>query len=362
MQIDFHHAAVYVLARLAGFAHAEAATVAHASQYVDDSNAMGTLHFTDGSSYAHIASAHKVFDLDHNANSREDYGVWLPFHFLPGNNGADYGTVPDVPLTQRLLCAEDSPIADAMWQHCRENASGTNALYRLGITAHVYLDTFSHQGFVGFRHKINEASHLAMIEPAGEDILTDIQAEVADLLALGHGGAYTYPDLPYLTWSYDDSFGQTVRRANPDAYLRASERLFAQFIYYRGEDPDTRLQSSDLARIEALITGQTEADGTVRHMEWMAQIVGGAFSFGALNANDAATLHYDAGSWEQAALGQRRNLITAALPMTRPAGFDDSPWKLFNDVLIEHQQMVLNELLPACQLPASYDAATSAGI
>ena len=63
MQIDFHHTATYVVARLAGFAHNEASTIAYASQYVDDSTNKGTILFDNGKTYERIASAHKVFDV-----------------------------------------------------------------------------------------------------------------------------------------------------------------------------------------------------------------------------------------------------------------------------------------------------------
>lgn len=88
MQIDFHHTATYAVARLAGFTHNEASTIAYASQYVDDSTNKGTIHFDNGKTYERIASAHKVFDVANNCVNIEDYQVWVPFHFLPGNNGA----------------------------------------------------------------------------------------------------------------------------------------------------------------------------------------------------------------------------------------------------------------------------------
>ena len=59
VNIDFHHGTTYVLARLAGFSQAEARTVAHASQYVDDAVSTGAVTFTNGAMYARISSAHE---------------------------------------------------------------------------------------------------------------------------------------------------------------------------------------------------------------------------------------------------------------------------------------------------------------
>ena len=59
MQIDFHHAVTYVLARLAGFPHDDAHIIAYAAQYVDDANNSGLIEFADvAPPFYHIASAH----------------------------------------------------------------------------------------------------------------------------------------------------------------------------------------------------------------------------------------------------------------------------------------------------------------
>lgn len=43
MQIDFHHATTYVLARMASFPHEEADIIAYSAQYVDDCTNGGLL-------------------------------------------------------------------------------------------------------------------------------------------------------------------------------------------------------------------------------------------------------------------------------------------------------------------------------
>jgi hypothetical protein len=44
MQIDFHPAVIYVVARLAGFDHRQADVTAYCSQYVDDATNEATIH------------------------------------------------------------------------------------------------------------------------------------------------------------------------------------------------------------------------------------------------------------------------------------------------------------------------------
>jgi len=62
MQIDFHHAVTYVLARLAGFNYEQANIIAYSSQYVDDSNCDVFVKFNNGALYKPICSAHKILD------------------------------------------------------------------------------------------------------------------------------------------------------------------------------------------------------------------------------------------------------------------------------------------------------------
>ncbi len=51
MQIDFHHAVTYVVARLSGFKQEKAEIIAHAAQYVDDAISSGTVHFSNNAMY-----------------------------------------------------------------------------------------------------------------------------------------------------------------------------------------------------------------------------------------------------------------------------------------------------------------------
>lgn len=61
MQIDFHHAVTYVAARLAGFAEAEAETIAYAAQYIDAATS-GIVCFNNQALYHRTSSAHKMMD------------------------------------------------------------------------------------------------------------------------------------------------------------------------------------------------------------------------------------------------------------------------------------------------------------
>lgn len=62
MQIDFHHAVTYVAARLAGFAEAEAETIAYAAQYIDAATSEGIVCINNQALYHRTSSAHKMMD------------------------------------------------------------------------------------------------------------------------------------------------------------------------------------------------------------------------------------------------------------------------------------------------------------
>ena len=159
MQIDFHHAVTYVCARLAGFDHPQAATIAYAAQYVDDATNSGVIRFDNGMQFQRISSAHKLFDY-RNFQNLANYQVWIPFHFLPGNAGLPADQSPGDDWVEKLICRANSPIAQAMVRESIQQRDAPCGLHRLGITMHVYADTWAHQGFVGVNHRVNEARNL----------------------------------------------------------------------------------------------------------------------------------------------------------------------------------------------------------
>ena len=156
--------------------------------------------------------------------------MWVPFHFIPGNEGDSY--------TERLKCRMDSPIVRELRDHHLTYADRDFALHLLGITAHVYADTFSHYGFSGvssrgnkvdnsssrFHEEVEEADGvIAPLSPQMRNyvtekadrffrdrgdhggLLTNVKSWLAEELsgALGHGSVATLPDRPYLVWSFD---------------------------------------------------------------------------------------------------------------------------------------------------------------
>jgi hypothetical protein len=353
MQIDFHHAVTYVLARLTGYVHEDARIIAYAAQYVDDASNKGLIEFSDNTPpFYHIASSHVLWDAG-NLRATEDREVWVPFHFLPGNNGEEPGGALGKPMIKRLVCCVDSPLARDLWRACKSAKNEANWRQRLGITTHVYADTFAHYAFVGVINDINKISDLKFTGTGLLDKMADwLSRGVTEVENLGHGCVFKCPDGPYLQWSYRDHDCNLCQRDNAANFLHACDRIFYNYLLYRDE---AARQIPDVDRTLILETFRsiTDRDGDVRHGKWLTLIQDGKFSFGGLSAEQAASLRYAAkglGSWKYDALGTTRDWDIPGTTFPRNPYFDQSDWKLFHQALISHQEQVLRNLLPTYKL------------
>jgi len=244
MQIDFHHGGTYVIARFAGFGHREAETIAYCSQYVDDATNSGAIRFNNGAMYSRISSAHKMLDY-RNFEKLANHFVWIPFHFLPGNGGRRAGENPAGSFVEKIVCRPDSFVAREMVGSCIQEKDAPYGLHRLGISMHVYADTWAHQGFAGVNHEINEVQTLVDSghpDPGFTNKLKDFFGDAFDetvsrfvggTLPLGHGPALSFPDRPYLSWHYRDSRGQIVRRDNTEIFLEAADGMCRAMQQFR---------------------------------------------------------------------------------------------------------------------------------
>jgi len=262
MQIDMHYYGVYALGLLAGLNEEAAEVIATASQYVDDSVGNDTLDHQSGAKLIPEATAHHTADV-RNLDRDHQRFIWIPFHFLPGNKGEE--------LTERLVCRKDSELAQKMVSHHLGFAERPFALELMGVTAHVYADTFAHYGFSGVssrRNKVvNDEIELLDVTPATQDywnqkssrffrkygksggwwrnIKRSIFSAGAEMMsgALGHGAVLTFPDQPYLHWKYtyedefEDRSQQPVDRENQKSFLEGCSALYGMFQRLAQKNP-----------------------------------------------------------------------------------------------------------------------------
>ena len=306
MQIDFHHAVTYVVARFATLSAAQAETVAHAAQYVDDSRESGFVRFDNTMRYYRQASAHPVTDPG-NIDDDVDAQSWLPFHFLPGNAGLPAGSAAPDPYIKRLVCLPDSAVARSMVEHALADKGRPWDLHRLGIAAHVYADTWAHQNFVGLNDRINEVSGIRDADG------NSIPVVPLPLPPVGHGQARTFPDQPFLRWSYLNHDNQRIDRDNPADFLAAANALCVMFQRWLGVAPNG-LSDDEKAVLSSCFARFTDSDAAERYKKWQQELAAGTFSFGPV------VLGYDPDQWKNDALGhsyERQLLAIAGKPFLK---------------------------------------------
>jgi len=344
MQIDFHHATTYVVARIAGFAKEEAEIIAYAAQYVDDCTSQGTVYFDNKAVYNRISSAHKMLDY-RNTIELANHQVWLAFHFLPGNGGKPAGENPSNKFIDKIVCTPDSPVAREMVAQAITDQDKAYALHRLGVVMHIYADTWAHQGFAGVLNDINEVEDAK--EVGSNNIFDNITRFLADILEdaippLGHGRAYTLPDMPFLSWSYKNGKGKKITRNNTDDFCTATEQMCIAMKRYIAKDPSaqvTGLPDNDKDHIRYLFSSITDKDGDERHQKWLKAIRNGEFSFG------PETISYKPrgkNSWKYKSLGTSFDLAVHKYHQD----FLTSDWKLFHDAIKAHRFTIIHDILP----------------
>jgi hypothetical protein len=347
MQIDFHHGVTYVVARLAGLNHDDASIVAYSAQYVDDATNSGFIKFNNGALFSRISSAHKTLDY-RNFQELANHHVWIPFHFLPANCGLPPHQEPKGEFIDRLICRPNSLVAQQMVKDCIKDKPAPYGLHRLGIAMHVYADTWAHQGFAGVNHRINEVGHVT--DAAGNPDRSMMKRLagyfLSEALPLGHGGALSYPDKPFLKWSYTNGKGERVVRDNPKDFLEAADHLCKAIKRYslgNAEAPVTGLMEPDKTLIGQMLATLTDDDKYVRHQKWLEAIAEGRFSFGKARL---AYIPKGKTSWKHQALGTERSVDLENEMFSYQTAFLNTNWKRFHDALQAHHFYVLHELLP----------------
>ena len=249
MQIDGHHALTYIAARCAGLTAEQASIVAYSAQYVDDATNSGAIKFDNGAMYHRISSAHKVFDY-RNLDELANHSVWIPFHFLPGNGGVAAGHNPHGKFIHELICTPDSYVARDMLRLAISDRNKPYGLHRLGITMHVYADTFAHQGFCGVVHQINEVNDLASDDGSLDRSFFNKISNffLSKGFPLGHGAALSHPDRPYISWTYTNGLGKHVTRNNQEIFFSAVDHMWRAMQCYMSNDITVDLARCTICR------------------------------------------------------------------------------------------------------------------
>lgn len=259
MQIDMHFYGTYAVARIAGFSPELARIVATATQFVDEAVAAEPIEVGEQRYMLPIVSAHEMLDIGSNFDKMDQWKVWVPFHFLPGGEGSS--------VDQRLVCLLGEPgnvaVEDIIQMALEAGASNKPyALHLLGIVSHVIQDTYAHYGFSGMGLEMNKVEQ-DTLRPFNVDRLGSyisrkldtfkerVAASFAEASMLGHAGAATFPDRPYLKWGFEYSNPDlpdveylNQPHDNPVTFYQACTRLHA--IYKAFLEGKTELEQPHL--------------------------------------------------------------------------------------------------------------------
>ena len=375
MQKDMHYYGTYAMARAAGLAPKICQTIATASEFVDDNGRREMIEFPDGGRLDFIPTAHHTLDVK-NIDHHDQRLIWVPFHFIPGNKGNS--------IEERLLCQQNSTIARELVAHNLSQITKSFWLYLIGITAHVYADTFSHYGFSGTSSPWNkiDSSTFELVNVEHEiqsyvenkaksfrdkysdeienspsirnpnrwnDRLSNAIAELkehfisdtAEALsgALGHGAALTYPDRPYLQWKFDYEYPKKRSsgfRDNPTTFLDACKNLHEIFLQIGARLPDTKHdQVRSFEDIEDVVTRilSIQAPREERENAWKA-----AAKAGELFVDSESILPYQGFQWMRG-LDSLRKAKDSRVSLKKPIF-------LFFQAAAVHRTFVLRDLLP----------------
>ncbi len=224
MNLEFHYYAIRFLARRAGFSEAEGEVLAASSQYVDDSLAAYEVEdgLGPGRPYRTMGTQNYLF-WDESVS----LAVYLPFHFVPGEEGRISRERRDG-SSNPYLVTPDSPLAKALLVE----ALKSHDLFRIGIALHAYADTWAHQHFTGRLEEANALESSSPLPPAG------------------HLQALRKPDDALGLWRDERLLPEFSLVDNRERFLAAARKIYRYLCTYRRRDfEDEDLVSGELEEL-----------------------------------------------------------------------------------------------------------------
>ena len=344
MQKDIHYYGTYAIARIAGLKPKDAQVIAYSAQFVDDSNMDDSFMHEDGGLLYGVATAHhpikqvstqyisyrlkkfvnKIINGKKVANLTQRR-IWIPFHFYPGNQGSS--------LSEKLICRKNSSIVNEMFDnHIKHTKEFAYILQLIGIASHIYMDTFSHYGFSGvssrnnrvksdsfqfnntdknmynktfnrFNKKYKKSNFLKNWRDNKswkEKALIKLKSDIAEFGsgALGHGAVATFPDRPYLNWSFTyENRNEISERNNPQTYLEGCENLYLKLKQFASLYYTNLPKNQDFSEFKNSIKEilSTKGDEKERTNKWIDFIENNKL----FNVEEKKFLNYNAEEWEK---------------------------------------------------------------
>jgi len=318
MNRDAHYYATLAFCRACGFSKESAHVIAYANQFVDDAK-INLIFFEKPESVGEIkhdivhgkpaffnmATCHSYFKIE-TFNYEAMTKNTCAFHFVPGCKGKNF--------TKKLRCRQESPVIMGIL----DEALREDDLVKFGVVLHVYVDTFSHQGFSGMLSKVNNIKNCEAKTKVHYSTLEKIQNllklitqknydKYFDLVmpAYGHGQALNFPDIPYLVWSYEydtaDDFCGHYKRVEVDNKVRYSEafsKLRGYLEKYLEDHPHYRDTSVNFQNFDLLFAALLYENSEKKREENWRKVM---LDQGLFSEDDKEILHYCDCQWLQEA-------------------------------------------------------------
>jgi hypothetical protein len=212
MDIEFHYYMTHLIALRAGFKPNDAFTIAYSSQYIDDNKNTYRIEGRDQPYFNLISQT-----MDITKPQEEHLSIYPVFHFCPATIEEIFKQAPlrKDGTYHRLDTLPDNLNARQIFA----DAMNSGNLYRIGIGAHMYADTFCHRDFVGCKHGFNWLKIGGLINGLLDDILP----------CIGHALAMHEPDIPALVWEDTRLISKEREKKNKEQILAAAGHIFDFF-------------------------------------------------------------------------------------------------------------------------------------
>lgn len=219
MDIEYHYYITYIIALRAGFSKEEAYKIAYSSQYTDDNNEQYEINSSETDTYSNYISQ----TMDITKPKEMLLRIYPIFHFLPGTK--DEIVNNSLPRRDGKLHLLNTIPGNMNAQRLIQSALESQNPYRIGITTHMYADTYSHQNFVGIKDEFN----------AMKGFLKKLIPNI------GHADAKYKPDLPAFIWNDERFVSNHVEVNNRERFLAASEHIFELYSQFGTNKSETAI-------------------------------------------------------------------------------------------------------------------------
>jgi hypothetical protein len=315
MDIEFHYYITYILARKAGFNKEEAGIIAYACQHTDDNTLNYCINFEVDNPF--FSTVSQTMDITKPNEKRES--IYPIFHFFPGDP-EEPKVARKHPENNKWNTIPDSKNACKMF----DDAINSKNLFRIGIAAHVYADTWAHQNFCGTKVNFNQIDNLI------GSILPNI----------GHADAAHNPDMVCHKWVDKRLSDNDKEIVNNDRFIEAANRIFYKFLQSKNPqlnnvDQDSLWEETKELLLKAM--NKRSVLGSLFNLSQKKRIKAYRNIFPEIS-------DYNKDGWRHDAVDKNENEMDYFDKYWGKADFKKSNWYQFQEAIKQHHDVSMNIL------------------